>query len=993
MRFTITALGATGGRTVGQVVSDIVRYLEPRSAGPASPALGAPSVPSGDGPSSYYADRGTEPGRWLGYSAHEAGLEGAVDPTDFARVLAGRDPRTGARLLTATGSAGRRPTLGAGQVTRTGAGGEPLYGIEDVAATLRITRLEAEGLLAAGERHAAAKDDCARVPDPEGSYLVPLVEPDGSRWVTGAELDRCEQARAVGVRPEEVAAGGEGIDQLSVGEAARLAGVTAQYLRGLCRRWENDREEITAQLAEGKEPKRAFVVAHRGLKRQWIVTRAELVKFLERRSAPAVRVGYDLTLTTEKSLGVLALLGDETTRKAVLDAIQVGNDTGLAFLELQASAGRSRGKDILARGLKIASFRHLTSRALDPFPHHHNVVANAVIDEHGDRRALDARGLYTHAQAASALATAQMRHQLTASLGVRWRRRRSGSWEIDGISEEVLREFSQRRNEIEDALAELEAEIGRRSTLDEVQSVIAGTRPAKEHVDPAALVAGWMERAARYGLNPAALQRCTGHGPIRQSVDEASLFDALASPCRGVCANHSLFTRSDVLVLLADLDHDGTGPLLVDAAEMERLADGFLASERVVRLDNSGQRGALGREALYATREILDVQRRIVGRFRQGAGAGAALASEAVVEAALEAHPQLSGEQRQLVRAFCRSGRSLQCAIGRAGAGKTTTMRAAADAWRQAGYEVVGTAVKGEAARHLAVGAGIPTETVAWYLARAGQPPLHGRSVLLVDEASTISDRDLDAILHMAAQAGAAVRLIGDPDQHGAVAAGGMFRYLCRLDGGATPELVTTHRVRDEADRKAASLLRAGRSRDALALLADAGHLHVADSDLDLYVSMLRRWWAAHQEGSAHPMVDRRHTTRRVLNRLARELRRANGELGAEEVVASGQRRFAVGDRVVARMAARHLHLPAAPSGYIRNGASGTVAAVLTSPDPDREAIDVHFDDVGVIRLPREFLDEHEGPGGRRDVGIDHAYAVTSYAVQGATFDESTSRI
>ena len=32
MRFTITALGSKGGRTVGKVVGDIVRYLEPRSA-------------------------------------------------------------------------------------------------------------------------------------------------------------------------------------------------------------------------------------------------------------------------------------------------------------------------------------------------------------------------------------------------------------------------------------------------------------------------------------------------------------------------------------------------------------------------------------------------------------------------------------------------------------------------------------------------------------------------------------------------------------------------------------------------------------------------------------------------------------------------------------------------------------------------------------------------------------------------------------------------
>lgn len=230
-------------------------------------------------------------------------------------------------------------------------------------------------------------------------------------------------------------------------------------------------------------------------------------------------------------------------------------------------------------------------------------------------------------------------------------------------------------------------------------------------------------------------------------------------------------------------------------------------------------------------------------------------------------------------------------------------------------------------------------------------------------------------------------------DQHGAVAAGGMFRLLCEAHPDDTPELATSHRVRDESDRDAARLLRAGRTHDALTRLADAGHPHVAGTDLELYLGMLRSWWDAHQAGSPHPMVDRRHYTRRALNRLARQLRAANGELGDTEIIASGDRAFAVGDRVVARMAARHLHVDGDPTAYVRNGAAGTLVAVHPNNKPEQEAIEVGFDDVGVITLPRRFLDEHDGPGRRRDVGIDHAYAVTSYAVQGATFDVSASRI
>ncbi|MGI8810535.1 MAG: MobF family relaxase, partial [Acidimicrobiales bacterium] len=653
MRFTVTPLGSAGGRTVGQVVGDIVRYLEPRI--PDAPSV-TPAVPGGDGPTSYYADRGTEAGRWLGYGAREAGLAGAVDPADFARVLSGRDPRTGSRLITAQGSAGWRATLGAGTETRRAGDGTPLYDIADAAAALDITTREAGGLVAAGERiamraGAALFGGSPGAPEPEGSYLVPVIDDDGNRWITEAELGRCERARAVGTTPNEIESAGSPDDQFSLDEAARLTGVTPRYLRGLCKRYADNRAEIGKALEDGKPPRRAFVVAYRGTKGQWIVKREDLVAFLHRRSAPAVRVGYDLTLTTEKSLGVLALLGTDEIRSGVLDAIQAGNDAGLAHLEYHAAA-RSKGQPVLVRGVTIASFRHLTSRALDPFPHHHNVVANTVVDEHGTRRALDARALYWRAQEASALATAEMRYQLTTVLGVRWRPGRSGGWEIDGISDDVVREFSRRRTEIEDALAELEEAIGRRSTLDEVQAIVASTRPAKEEVDPSRLVAGWWDRARRLGLDPDALGRCTGHAqlPAPPGFDREAVFADLTSPEHGLCAGSSIFTRSDALSALANAPvafPDGTmQPLLLPAADLERLADEFLASDHVIELlaRNLPPSSRLAREPIFTTPEILGVQHRILHRYRDGLGVGAATVAPEAIDDALGGEPGMVEE-------------------------------------------------------------------------------------------------------------------------------------------------------------------------------------------------------------------------------------------------------------------------------------------------------------------------------------------------------------
>lgn len=106
-----------------------------------------------------------------------------------------------------------------------------------------------------------------------------------------------------------------------------------------------------------------------------------------------------------------------------------------------------------------------------------------------------------------------------------------------------------------------------------------------------------------------------------------------------------------------------------------------------------------------------------------------------------------------------------QLAIGHPGTGKTSTMRVAVEAWRQAGSRVIGAAVKGEAARLLGHAAEIESNTLAWYLAHddLDRHPFYARTVVVVDEASTISDRDLDRLLELGRLTGCAIRLVGDP--------------------------------------------------------------------------------------------------------------------------------------------------------------------------------------------------------------------------------------
>ena len=89
-----------------------------------------------------------------------------------------------------------------------------------------------------------------------------------------------------------------------------------------------------------------------------------------------------------------------------------------------------------------ADYLHTTSRALEPQLHHHVVVANFGVGPDGVAHALDARFVFHHAKTASFLAAAELRHQLTARLGVTWTQVENGIAEIEGVPAAALEEMS-----------------------------------------------------------------------------------------------------------------------------------------------------------------------------------------------------------------------------------------------------------------------------------------------------------------------------------------------------------------------------------------------------------------------------------------------------------------------------------------------------------------------------------------------------------------------
>ncbi|MGH9137912.1 MAG: MobF family relaxase [Acidimicrobiales bacterium] len=1001
MRLNVTPIGS-GRLSAGQVAKAVVEYLagvaqQPPGPGLTNPGGVEPPAPELDRASAYYADSIEGPGTWLGMGAAALGLEGVVDHTAFARVLEGRHPTTGERLLRAQGSADR-DHLAVGQATRRAEDGSWLYGLDDATKALGLPRAEFDALVGEGDLHDPGEHD------PSAPWVRALTDDTGARWVTESELDRVA-GRSMIVDGDRVLADGPPGEMLTLAQAARLLGVSVRYVQGCARYWEDHRQAIKALEASGLRPGRAWLIAGRvgeGHGRPFQVTRAEVAAFADRRQRPVVRIGYDLTLSTEKSIAVLALLSRGDRQRHVLAAIDEANRTALRFLEDHAAVGRRLGRRVGTEGLVVASFLHATSRALDPFPHRHNVVANAAVDEFGERRALDGRALYRHAPAAAALATAAVGWRLSSELGVRWRKSPRGVWEADGVPDATIREFSTRRDEVDAALAELSEALGRPLGPSDTDMVVLATRAAKARTPVEELRAGWVRRARATALDPRALASCFGR---RNAQVHARLSDALEEALAAwlddaVVVESPTFARGDVIEAICRWTVDDE-LMVLPPEEVVRLADRFLASERVIELDGRGRRArdsitrsdgvrvdATGGEPTFTTVTHARLEDRVRRAFDAKIAAGAAVTAASALEAA-PGWPDLSDEQQAFVRSMCTSGMGVQCAVGRPGSGKTHSLAVAARAWQKLGHRVVGAAVKGDAARLLGEATGVHSETVTWWLTAltSGHVHLDDRTVVLVDEASTLGTRDLAALLAQASPSGAAVRLVGDPAQHGAVAAGGMFAALCRRRPQAVPVLKENRRQTTAVDRYVVDAVRAGRVAEAIAALRSAGQLtEVRDAD-GLYAAMVTRWLAARRAGEAHPMIDRRNRTRRILNAVAHRVLQSDGEVEETGLRTSDGREFCAGDEVVARRPARDLHPPDAPRSYVRNGSRGRVVSAVG------DTLTVDFDVLGWIEIPRWFVEEHADRRGRSGAGLDYGYALTSYAVQGATLPASTSAV
>ena len=214
------------------------------------------------------------------------------------------------------------------------------------------------------------------------------------------------------------------------------------------------------------------------------------------------RPGRDLTFSAPKSVSLVALLGNDAGVAAAHDAAV---KRALAWLE--ATTVQTRMKDpgtgllVHAGGQKTvaATFRHDTSRNLDPQLHTHAVIANMVQGGDGKWRTMANETLYTRKMLTGMVYRSELARGL-GELGYRVEKAHAdGRFEIAGVPRAVIEAFSTRRAEIEAAMDARGLGASASNPHLAARAALA-TRAHKRDVDRDALRESWQRQAADLGL-------------------------------------------------------------------------------------------------------------------------------------------------------------------------------------------------------------------------------------------------------------------------------------------------------------------------------------------------------------------------------------------------------------------------------------------------------------------------------------------------------------
>jgi conjugative relaxase-like TrwC/TraI family protein len=500
------------------------------------------------------------------------------------------------------------------------------------------------------------------------------------------------------------------------------------------------------------------------------------------------RVFFDFTCAPPKSVSVLAVTLDD---QRLVEAHE--ESARIAFRELETFAAtrvRKQGnqRDRTTGNLVAAAFVHNSSRELDPQLHTHFTVFNATFDE-SERcwKALQAGGMYD----AIRYGTAVYRNELAKrvqQIGYRIQPAKHG-FEIEGVGDEVLKRFSKRAQQRDQAVLEMEQKLGRKLSNDEISHVVHQSRAKKLKSISTAEV---RERQLAQ-LQPDELQALQKLSAAVQRTGQPHIA-GLEKQTLDYAVAH-VFERKSVV------------------PEHELLTTALAHRQGEVDLGNLKQEVKYSAELVktergFSTKGILATELALIQTVNAGCD------SVAPLHPGYRPADWLGEDQQRAMYHVLRTSDRITGLRGLAGTGKTTALRELVAACKEARVEPLFCASTAAATEVLRT-EGFEAVTLQSLLLT--KPALSACQLVVLDEAGAVGMDDMKRLFDLGKDC--RIVLSGDTGQHASVARGDAMRILEQHSDFKSGQLTAIRRQRKAEYRKAVELAAQKRTVEAFAQL------------------------------------------------------------------------------------------------------------------------------------------------------------------------------
>lgn len=577
--------------------------------------------------------------------------------------------------------------------------------------------------------------------------------------------------------------------------------------------------------------------------------------------------GWDFAVNAPKSVSIMALVaGDER----VLAAHEGAVTAAISYLEEQAQLRRRDDGKIVHETtgrILVARFTEHGSRELDPHLHTHLVVFNMTNRADGDPLAsLESRVMYGEQRVAGQIYRNALAYSLREAGYEIDADPRSGLFEIRGVSKDLVDQFSQRAEAIEDHARE-HGLVGQKAQ----RASFYATRKAKVKIGKEELTAQWHQRAGGrletlQKIADVAHDRGVAHlPPTEREASRAALFGLRQLESAEAVNNLGDILRTGLAAHVGEVRLDDIRPRI----EKHELAHKLLSTHEPTG-DSILTRGRTSRKSWR-------LELALTQHIALGLNDGRPIASSDRLLAVLEGTSLNKEQQRALVETALTRDR-VTAIHGVAGSGKSTLVRILGES-AEPGTTLIALAPTSSAAAELGNKAKIDFHTVASLVARGGQG-ITDRHVLVLDEAGQLGNRQAQRMLEISRITGARLLFLGDEKQTGAIEQGKPFWLMRRL-GLPTVELTQAVRQETKSIKAAVTAARTGNFAEALAKLDSVSTVDDNEKMAEQVVNAWVRLRPESRAGTNILVLD--NATRLIVNSKIREALKDENGLPAED--------------------------------------------------------------------------------------------------------------